>query len=102
MKWISYCQAYPQRWGFKKDIPAHIRHLAKRVQFRFETVWIVRDIDNRALYPDGNWALTLDFYLKTPGHVIGLRDFTTADGNDWAHEWREAMNTRISEALLNQ
>lgn len=94
MKWIRYNQAYPQRWSFKQDIPAPWQRWAKKVTFPFETVWIVRD-ENRLVYmPDGQWAETFDFFLRTPGHVIGLADLSTADAHDWAIEWRAAMTDR--------
>lgn len=102
MKWIRFNQVYPHRYILKKDIPKPWRHFGIRVQFLFETAWIIRDENDCVYMSDGQWAETFDFYLKTPGHVIGLRDLATADAHDWRQEWREAMNTRISERLALQ
>lgn len=99
MKWVRYNQTLPQRWALKKDIPAPWHRWAKRVAFLFEIAWIVRDDNGRVYMPDGEWAPTLDFFLRTPGHVIGLRDLTTADAHDWAHEWRAAMTDRIIDSV---
>lgn len=99
LQWIGNSSTYPERWSFKKDIPKCWQHWAKRVDFRWETAWIVRDHQGLVYFPNGNWAECLDFYLVTPGHVIGLRDLTTADGCDWAQEWRAAMHDRITERL---
>ncbi len=99
MKWINYGQQLPQRWAFKRDIQDCWKHCAVKVQFLFECAWIVRDGNGRVYMPDGNWAATLDFYLRTPGHVAGLRDMNTANAHDWAHEWKAAMQQRIAESL---
>jgi hypothetical protein len=96
VKWISSGDK-PQRWATKSSIPAHLQRMAVKVAFRWETVWIVRDENRRVLYPSGGWADTFDFYLATPGHVIGLRDLSTANDYEWAQEWRSAMHERIME-----
>lgn len=87
------------RWAFKKDIPIEYRHLGKKVQFLFCVAWIVRDCNGLVLMPDGQWAKAIDFYLTTPGHVIGLRDLSSADACRWSNEWRQAMSDRILEGL---
>jgi hypothetical protein len=94
MKWTSYYRIYPARWNFKKDIPKHLRHLGKRVEFRFCIAWIVRDENKRVLMGDGTWMDTMDFHLTTPGHVIGMTDMASADAEKWAVEWRNAMADR--------
>lgn len=102
MKWIRYNQQLPTRYALKQDIPKPWYRWARKVQFLFEIAWIVRDGEGRVYMPDGEWAPTFDFHLRTPGHVIGLRDMATADGRDWAHEWRAAMADRIQERLALQ
>ena len=100
MKWISNgIQSSVARWAFKRDIPQHLRHFAKRCEFRFEIGWIVRDENLGVLMISGGMAPTFDFYLKTPGHVIGLQDLSTADNYDWAMEWRNAMADRRLEQM---
>ena len=99
MKWIGSNTCYPKRYAFKKDIPRDLKCLAVRVDFPFETAWLVRDHNDRVLMPGGGWADTMDFYLTTPGHVIGLRDLTTADAYKWREEWRLAMADRIQERM---
>jgi hypothetical protein len=99
MKWITCGHTLPQRWAFKNHVPEPWQRWAIRVRFTFETAWIVRDDQGAVFMPDGNWAPAFDFYLRTPGHVIGLRDRTTADGHDWSQEWRAAMDDRIRERM---
>jgi hypothetical protein len=99
LKWVG--PGYPKRWAFKKDMPDHFKRLALLVQFRFETCWIARDENERVYWDEPTqWAHTFDFYLNTPGHVIGLRDLTTANSYEWSNEWRRAMNQRIVEQLI--
>lgn len=102
MKWIRYSQQLPMRYALKQDIPKPWHGLARKVEFLFEIAWVVRDENGLVYMDDGNWVPTLDFHLKTPGHVIGLRDLTSADAYDWAPEWRAAMNDRIHERLSIQ
>ena len=101
IKWIG--AGNPKTWSFKKDIPDHLRSMALRVDFRFCRAWIVRDRDGRVYFGESSngvtWAAAFDFYLTTPGHVIGLRDRETAVGYPWAMEWRSAMHERIMERL---
>lgn len=99
MKWVRYNQDYPQRYAFKRDVPKAWQHWAVKVRFLWETVWIVRDESGKVYMPDGGWVTTLDFFLKTPGHVIGFRDMTTADAHDWAVEWRTAMADKIQDQI---
>jgi hypothetical protein len=96
LKWIG--AGLPKRFAFKKDMPAHLQRQAVLVQFRFETAYIVRDENGLVLFDNG-MGHCLDFYLRTPGHVIGLRDLETASQYEWAHEWRAAMHDRITERL---
>ena len=84
MKWIG--AGRPNRWGLKRDIPKCWQHWAVRVDFPFERVWLVWDNEGRVYMEDGQWARTVEFYLRTPGHVIGLRDMAGADNRDWAIE----------------
>lgn len=102
MRWIRYAQMLPQRYALKRDIPKAWHLWAVRIQFNFEIAWIVRDDQKRVLMPDGEWVETFDFHLRTPGHVIGLRDLQTADAHDWAPEWRAAMTDRINDQLSLQ
>lgn len=99
MKWIRYNQDLPMRWAFKKDVPKCWQHWARQVQFTWEKAWIVLDHESCVYMLTGEWAKTCTFFLKTPGHVIGLRDLTTADANDWANEWREALHDRIVDSI---
>ncbi len=99
MKWISFQQVKPQKWAFKKDIPEPWQFWAVQVEFLFEKAWIVRDHNKLVLMPDGEWTRTHDFFLRTPGHVIGLCDLQTADAHDWANEWKSSMIDRINERL---
>lgn len=95
MKWISYGQTLPKRFAMKRDCVLRGPHeKAVRVEFNFEIAWIVRDSERRVLMPNGGWAETFDFHLRTPGHVIGLADMTTANAHEWSQEWREAMADR--------
>lgn len=102
IRWISYGQTLPQRWARKGQVPKHLQRQAVRACFNFEIAWIVRDENGRVLMPDGAMAQAMDFRLTTPGHVIGLRDLSTADGRPWAAEWRAAMNDRITERMALQ
>jgi hypothetical protein len=97
MRWIG--PGKPNTWDLKKDIPQHWQHWAAQVTFRFCRAWIVRDENRRVYMENGEWAETFDFYLKTPGHVLGLRDLQTAANYEWAEEWRAAMHDRIKERL---
>lgn len=99
MTWISYSQAFPARYARKADIPKPWQHWAKRVKFNFEIAWIVLDENSLVYMPDDNWTPCSEFYLKTPGHVIGLRDLITADGRDWSIEWRTAFTDAILDSL---
>lgn len=95
MKWINYGQVLPKRFARKSEVPiANQYQSAIRVSFNFETAWIVRDVNRLVLMPDGQWAETFDFHLRTPGHVIGLADMATADAHGWSVEWRNAMADR--------
>lgn len=97
MKWIG--QGYPVRFGRKKDIPnLGAGYSSIRVEFRFEKAWIMRDLNGCVLFPNG-WSQCVDFYLNTPGHVIGLRDRMTAYGYPWSQEWIAAMDAKISDEL---
>lgn len=87
------------RWTFKKDVPKHLQRMAVQVRFRWARAWIVRDENGRVMFECG-MADCFDFYLKTPGHVIGLRDLETAQSYPWADEWRQAMHARIREHLM--
>lgn len=103
MKWVLHNQGVPARWAHKKDIPDNLLKSAgnRAVQcaFRFETVWIVRDLNGCVMTRDGRWAETLDCRLATPGHVIGLRDLAAADDSGWSDEWRAAMHDHIKDRL---
>ncbi len=93
MCWTHYnCPETPQAWTFKNDVPKEHRHNAVKIEFSFCCAWIVRDENKRVLMKNGTWAGTVDFYLKTPGHVIGFCDMITADGKPWAAEWRQAYS----------
>lgn len=95
MRFLS-SNVYPPTWAFKKDIPAAYRHLAVKVQFPFAVAWIIKR-QNEVLMTNDTWATIAEFWLRTPGHVIGYRDLTSADGYPWAAEWRAALSERIAE-----
>ena len=94
LKWVKYNQELPSAWGFKKDIPEEWQCWATKVQFLFQEAWIVRDVNGLVYMKDGTWVPTVDFYLNTPGHVIGLRDIATANAHDWKNEWQAALSDR--------
>lgn len=95
-KWVS--GPHPQKWAYKKDMPEHIRHEAYRVDFGiFGVGYIARDMSNFVLMPNGHRAETFDFYLRTPGHVIGYCDSQAASHLPWALEWQTACSERRLE-----
>lgn len=101
IRWVHNASQLPKRWARKGEIPVHLRRMAKRVCFRWEIAWIVRDENGRVMFENG-MADCFNFYLTTPGHVIGLRDLEAAASYPWADEWRAAMRARIEERLTMQ
>lgn len=99
MLWVYSEYPMPQKWAFKKDMPSHLRHEAKRVRFRFETVYIAVDENGAALLPTGLRLSTWEFRLKTPGHVIGARDMQAASQYSWSFEWQTAFGERRLENI---
>lgn len=98
MKWVGSTK--PLRWQFKKNMPANLQLEAIHIDFRFERVWIARDINGRVLMPGNQGRMpTFEFFLNTGGHVIGPRDCQAAIGEPWAFEWQTACADRISESL---
>lgn len=101
MKWISYGQTLPARFARKSDVPIQNQYqTAVQVEFNFEIAWILRDVNRLVLMPGGSFAETFDFYLHTPGHVIGLADLSTANAWCWSEEWREV--SRFDLLLLSR
>jgi hypothetical protein len=49
--------------------------------------------------PNDEWMATFDFYLTTPGHVIGPRDLQAAAHHSWAMEWQQACGDRQLELV---
>jgi hypothetical protein len=95
-KWIGGGYLHPKVWAFKKDMPAHLRAEAVRVDFGlFGVGFIHREQFTRtALMKDGQRMALFDFILRTPGRVIGPCDMSAADAYAWAEEWRSAMSDK--------
>lgn len=62
------------------------------MQFRFQRCWVVVDQNGAALMDDGQRMPLKEFWLKTPGHVIGALDLQVANAETWADEWRTAYS----------
>lgn len=100
MKWIAINYPCPQTWLFKKDMPDHLRHEAKRVDFGvYGLAYCAFDHTGAILMKDGQRMPTYDFYLRTPGHVVGPRDLQAACTKPWAMEWQSACADRMMERL---
>lgn len=97
-KWTGGQYPIPQNWPYKKDMPQHLRHEAKRVSFGlFGVGWIAVDLNGAALLKDGRRLPLFEFWLRTPGHVIGPRDMQVAAHKEWAMEWQTACADRMKE-----
>lgn len=97
-QWVS--GPHPQKWTFKKDMPSHLRHEARRIDFGlFGISFIALDVNGHALMRDGQRAPLLEFYLCTPGHVIGHRDMQAASHKDWAFEWQTACADKMMDQV---
>lgn len=97
-KWTGAGYPTPQTWLLKKTMPDHLKHEATRVDFGlFGLAYIATDHNNAALMKDGQRMPLTEFYLKTPGHVIGPRDNQSAANKSWAFEWQTASSERMIE-----
>lgn len=90
-KWTAHGYETPQNWAFKKDMPAHLRTEAIRLDFGLHGLaWVVRNERGEVLMRSGGRLPTFEFYLSTPGRVIGPQDASAAEYKEWAREWRRA------------
>lgn len=99
LRWTGNGYPLPKRWAYKKDLPAHLQPGAKRIHFRFEIAWATFDHNGCVLMPNELWMPTVDFYLHTPGHVIGPKDLQAAANEKWAMEWQNAFADRSLESI---
>ncbi len=96
--WIGH--PHPVKWAYKKDIPTQFRHEAYRIDFGlFGVGYVARDVSGYVLMKSGQRMPTVDFYLRTPGHVIGFRDAQTAAHMPWAFEWQTAFSDRAMDQV---
>lgn len=94
IRWVGAKPIGLTIYAWKKNAPRLSPGLTLvRVQFPFEVGYIVRDLNGLVECQD-RWCPTFEAWLKTPGHVIGMRDMQAAAGLNWEEEWRSAYGNQ--------
>lgn len=78
-------------WSTKTAIPEHLQDRAFKVNFGLSYGWVSKS--TRGLVGTEGEVPICDFWLVTPGHVIGIRDRETASSRVWSREWRSAFDS---------
>ena len=98
IRWVGQTPEGLKAYSFKKDAPKGAN--LTRLNFGlFGYAWVERDQATGDLISTRGNIPVYDFYLFTPGHVIGRRDLLAAQHTAWSEEWREAMVGKIDERL---
>ena len=98
IRWVGSVPVGLEVYRFKKDAPKHAELVAISFGLR-GCAYVRRDPQSKDLISSCGPVPVYDFYLFTPGHVMGLRDLETAQHTRWSEEWREAMKAKIDERM---
>jgi len=98
IRWVGAIPSGLKRFRFKKDAPKGTNLVA--LSFGLHgCCYVERDQFTGDLISTEGTVPVWDFYLFTPGHVMGLRDLETAKHTAWSQEWQESMHNKIQERL---